>query len=103
MTMSLVQAVLQDAENCASVLFGEDGALCVLNHPEQLKEERAGYSIVVQKAGLCVLKDVIQGYETLVLFLRHAGVPIEEGWMPAGEHLAKRVKTAVFSLYIVML
>ena len=71
----------------------------MLNQPERLKEERAGYSIVVQKAGRCVLKDVIEGYETLIVFLRHAGVPIEEGWMPAGEHLAKCEDGCLFSLH----
>jgi hypothetical protein len=100
MEMSLVQALLQDVGNCASVPFGEESLLCVLNHPEQFREERVGYYIVVQEAGLCVFKDVLQGYETLLLYLRHAGISVEEGWKPAGERLADLVRSAIFSLYV---
>jgi hypothetical protein len=95
---SLVKALLLDRDNCASISFGEECRLCVLNHPDQLREERVGYYIVLEEARGPVLKDVVEGYETLMVYLRHAGVSVEEGWLPASEHLAQRVKLPIFSL-----
>lgn len=103
MTMSCVQALLEDAENCAYLPFGEEAVLCVLNHPESLKQERVGYYLVIMKGGCAVLKDVVRGYETLVLYLEHAGLTALQGWMPAsaykGGKLAEHIQMASFSLY----
>lgn len=78
MAMSVVRALLQDAENCVFVPFGEEAVLCVLGHPEQFEQERVGYSIAVVRGRRCQFKDVVKGYEALVLYMQHAGVAVEK-------------------------
>ena len=84
-------------------LCGTEAVLCVVNHPEQFKDERVGYSVVVLTGGHAVLKDIVRGYEVLVLSLQHAGVAVEQGWQPASSHemkdLGQRVQQASFSFY----
>ena len=89
MTMSYVAAMLEDPHHCASRPFGAEAVLCVLNHPEQFKDERVGYSVVVLTGGHTVLKDIVRGYAVLVQYLQHAGVVAEQGWQPASSHEMK--------------